>query len=324
MNYVEQLLEKRGKRDLFSRQDIEEFQALVMPVDTNISIDSVILSDENKLKIEQFLVEQANKEELSRYKLSPMNRILMYGASGTGKTYLSKALSNHIGYDMLYIDIAASLSDGTVAKNISNIFRLGNALGNCIIFFDEADSIAWNRDSGNPDSGVVRRATNSLFQNLDQMNKSNVFISATNMLHRLDLAFERRFDMKMEFKRPTDIHGAIQKFVYPEFELLDDVDTEKRGIIERLALSSPKLSFYEIQIIVERIMKKAVIDRTFTVRTSEIYTELARAERIKIYFSMGEDSEEETEGTEQVGSQKTAAITAYNIDDAYDKYSEAF
>lgn len=61
------------------------YNRLIMPVDTNITLDSVILSDENKQKIKDFLRELA-------YRDKPMNRILMYGASGCGKTYLSKAL----------------------------------------------------------------------------------------------------------------------------------------------------------------------------------------------------------------------------------------
>lgn len=68
------------------------YNRLIMPVDTNITLDSVILSDENKQKIKDFLRELAYRDKLYEYGLEPMNRILMYGASGCGKTYLSKAL----------------------------------------------------------------------------------------------------------------------------------------------------------------------------------------------------------------------------------------
>ena len=85
-----------------SRNDLPEeyreiWDNLLMPVDTNIKLESVILTDENKQKIKDFIKETEYRDTLYEYGLEPANRILMYGASGTGKTYLSKALSNHLG-----------------------------------------------------------------------------------------------------------------------------------------------------------------------------------------------------------------------------------
>lgn len=284
MRYIEHILEERGLLGEVSKADLEEYNSLIMQVDTSIDINSVILSEENKSKLKEFLNEQDNRERLIRYNLYPMNRLLFYGASGTGKTFLTKALSNYMGYTMLYIDIAKSLSDNTVALNISNIFKLASILKNCIIFLDEADSIAWNRDSNNTDSGTIRRATNSLFQHLDQMDSSNVFISATNMLHRLDLAFERRFDMKFEFRQPDNVETAINKFLHKEFILKEDISKDKKDIILRRVQDSIKLSYYEIQCIVERAMKKAILNNTLEVKASDIYNDLARTERIRIYI----------------------------------------
>lgn len=278
------LIESRSLTGYFTEQELYDFEGLVMPVDTSISIDSVILSEDNKEKLKEFLAEQDCRGKLIAHKLYPMNRLLFYGASGTGKTLLAKALSNYLGYAMLYIDIAQTLSDKSVAKNISNIFKLADALGRCIVFFDEVDSIAWNRDSSTPDGDVARRATNSLFQYLDQMNPENIFISATNMLHRLDPAFERRFNMKFEFRRPNNLEYAINKFLFDGFHIIDDVDPDRKNIIIKRAEASPKLSYYEIQGIVERAMKKSVMKDTYDVPASVIYDDIARTERIKMYF----------------------------------------
>lgn len=265
------------------------YNSLIMDVDTNIDITSVILSDENKSKIEEFITEYSFKDKFSEYGLEPMNRLLMYGASGTGKTYLSKALANHLGFTMLYVDIAKSLSEGNISMNISNIFKLANYIKNCIVFFDEADSVAWNRGSGDAEGGTVRRATNSIFQHLDQMDTSNIFISATNLLFRLDPAFERRFNMKMEFKRPElDLVEAIRKFLFSKFKLNDNVDSTIKDIVER----RNKLSYYEIQGIVERSMKKSIMAGTNVVNTADIYNDIAVAMRIKIKFKTDVDSEE--------------------------------
>jgi len=266
----------------------ERLKELLMYVDTNIKLEDVILSEENQLKIQQFIKENKFKEKLFKYRLQPMNRLLFYGDSGCGKTFLAKALSNHLNYKMLYIDIAKSLSDGSVAKNISDIFEISNSLGNCVIFLDECDSIAWNRDSTNSDGGVVRRATNSLFQQLDQMNKTNVFISATNMLHRLDPAFERRFNEKLSFRRPAiNVLELSKRFIYPEFTVIDDANSTIKSMVN----GKNRLSFYEIEDIMKKAMKRAVLNDSLQIRTSELYKDIASAMNIKVAFNTGIEGE---------------------------------
>jgi SpoVK/Ycf46/Vps4 family AAA+-type ATPase len=147
----------------------EIYRELIMPVDTNIKLSSVILSEMNKERIRDFVLEMKNSEKLARFGLKPMNRLLFYGASGCGKTFLGKALCNHLGYTMLYVDIARALSQGNVAMNLTNVFKIANSGGDYMVFLEECDSIAWNRDSKDAEGGVIRRATNSLFQMMDQM-----------------------------------------------------------------------------------------------------------------------------------------------------------
>ena len=280
-----------------SREDLPEnlreiWDNLLMPVDTNIALDDVILSPENQQKIQGFIKETTYRDKLLEYGLEPANRILMYGASGTGKTYLSKALSNHLGYTMLYVDIAKALTDDSVARNISDVFTLANYIKHCIIFFDECDAIAWNRDSNNSDTGTIRRATNSIFQYLDQMDHTNIFISCTNMLQRLDAAFERRFNLKMEFRRPSlDLDECIKHFLYKKFTLDDDVNEDKRGIVKRRAKENVKLSYYEIQELVKKAMKRSILNDTNVVKTSDIYNDFALAMNIKIAFGTEDDKE---------------------------------
>lgn len=265
-------------------EDLRQYwNELLMPVDTDIRLQSVILSQENKDKIHTFIEENTHRKQIIEYGLHPMNRILMYGASGTGKTYLSKALCNHLGYTMMYVDIADSLSKGNVADNISHIFEVANYLKRCMIFLDECDSVAWSRDAKSTDGGDIRRATNSIFQQLDQMSPDNIFVSATNMLHRIDPAFERRFDLKMQFKRPdTDLLETVRHFILPKFKLSDDADKTLYEILQRRVKQNTKLSYYEIQCIVERAMKKAIINNTNIVKTSDIYADFQRTMGIKI------------------------------------------
>lgn len=287
---------KANKQDL-PKEYQELWDELIMDVDTNISFDSVILSEENKNKYQQFIKEYEYRDRLISYGLEPANRLLLYGASGTGKTFSLKALSNLLDITMIYVDIAKSLSEGNVARNISNIFKLGNYIAEhyngALVFLDECDAVAWNRDANvSAESGNLRRATNSIFQGMDQMHSSIVFASATNMLHRLDAAFERRFNTKMSFRRPnSDLDEDIKHFLFPKFILNDDVDETVREIVKRRAKQNAKLSYYEIEELVKRAMKNAVLNDTNIVNTSEVYRSLAENMNFKIKAGTATDPE---------------------------------
>lgn len=271
----------------------KEYKELIMPVNTNISLNSVILSTENKEKIKSFLAETKARDLFRQHGLEPMNRILMYGDSGTGKTYLSKALTNYLGYTMFYVDIAKALAEKTVAQNIAKVFTLSNDVGNSVLFFDECDGIAWARDRISADGDTARIATNSLFQYLDQMNPTNIVIGATNMLHRLDPAFERRFNLKMEFRKPVGaLEPTIRKFLFKEFKFVKDMDDEDRKSMDRRV--SSKLSYFEIQGAVERAMKDTLLrhDVNLEVRETAVYNILASIAQIKNRF--GTDISDET------------------------------
>lgn len=274
--------------------DNTDASKLLMKVDTNIKLESVILSDENKEKISNFLNEIEHRKLFIEYGLHPMNKLLFYGASGTGKTLLAKALSNTMNYKMLYIDIARALSNASVAINMVNIFELAEKLKNCIIFLDECDSITMSRyNSDYNDTAEVRRATDSLFQLLDQMSTENVFIAATNLLFKIDPAFERRMDLKLEFKRPNmNIKDVINFFLLPKFTCKDDVDPTIENIVSRRAKENSKLSYYELQVLVERAMKRALINGTNIVHTSDIYNDLAISMKVKILFGTQDDPKE--------------------------------
>ena len=160
-----------------------------------------------------------------------MNRILMFGDSGTGKTYLTKALTNALGYQMLYVDIARAIASGNPAKNIADIFTIAE-YGDFVIFLDEADSIAWSRDADDAEGGDIRRATNTIFQHMDQMSSRIIVVAATNMVNRLDPAFRRRFNLELRFERPEkNFKEIVSRFLFPGFTLdldMDDQITERR------------------------------------------------------------------------------------------------
>lgn len=254
---------------------------------SKLTIDSVILSPVNKKLVDDFLEETMFKEKYVKYGLKPCNRILNSGASGTGKTFLTKCLAAHLGYELLAIDINNALDSGNAAQAIERVFELGNHLGKCIIFLDECDVIATNReDKSRPLKPGTREAINGIFQLLDRMNPECIFVACTNLLTDLDVAFVRRFadGIKLQFERPKldNLEEAIEKFMHPAFTMEHDMDAEIKAIVLDYARNYTGLSYDEIQTWVERAEKIAIRRDSEEIRESEIYSFFMNSLRIKV------------------------------------------
>jgi AAA+ superfamily predicted ATPase len=268
-------------------EDLDTYNELTMEADLNVRMSQVVLSDINTRKYKEFINDLNNRDRLRQYGLEPMTRILSYGASGTGKTLSAKALANELNYTMLMIDIAKALAQGNASSSISRVFTLANKMKYCVIFFDEVDAIAWNRDQSSGETGDVRRATNSLFQYLDQIDKTNLFIACTNMLKRLDAAFVRRFDLRLEFTKPElEPVEALLKFVRPEFTVVDDRGdgeiTQQVNTVVKGRMSSVSVSYAAIENIAKREMKRAVLNGSMQVYVSEMLLKLC--DELGVYF----------------------------------------
>jgi SpoVK/Ycf46/Vps4 family AAA+-type ATPase len=277
------------------------YESYIMPVDLNIEFDQVILSQENRDKYMRLIKETEYAERLVEFGLKPTNRAILYGASGTGKTFSLKALANYLGYTMLYVDIGEALSSGEVSKHIKDIFRLADAISHCIIFFDECDSIAIARENNQgSDAGTMRRATNTIFQCLDQMSYKNIFVAASNLESALDAAFMRRFQIKMEFRKPDmDLKSSVMHFLYPKFTMIDDVDVRLETIINKRAAQNARLSYYEIEEIVYRVMKDAVLADSEEVHMQDVFLELAKSMNVRLKFmDTSDESEKQSKAME--------------------------
>ena len=126
---------------------------------------------------------------------------------------------------------------------------------------------------------------------MDRMNDRNTVICAsTNLLTSCDPAFERRWNMKMEFRRPKlSLKNDIRKFAhkFKGFRIIDDVDKDFEHIIQ----NRTSMSYYELEMLVNNGLKRAVIDGTYEVSMKSIFEEIGHHMRIK--YTLGTDKEDE-------------------------------
>ena len=189
-------------------------------------------------QIRQELVEAVewplkNPEGFKRLGIKPPRGILLYGAPGTGKTLIAKAVANEAEANFISIKGPELLSKwvGESEKAVREIFKKARQVSPSIIFFDEVDAIAPKRGAS-ADNNVTERVVNQLLTEMDGLEelKDVVVIAATNRPDMVDTALLRpgRFDRVILVGIPdTKTRLEILK-IHTKYSPLDNtVDLEK-------------------------------------------------------------------------------------------------
>ena len=149
-------------------------------------------------------------EYFKRLGIRPPRGILIYGAPGTGKTLLAKAVANESDANFISVKGAELLSKwvGESEKAVRKIFQKARQTSPTIIFFDEIDAIAPRRGVSS-DSQVTERVVNQLLTEMDGLQELGevIIIGATNRPDILDTALLRpgRFDRIIQAPAPDTL-----------------------------------------------------------------------------------------------------------------------
>ena len=164
----------------------------------------------------------------------PPTGVLLHGPPGTGKTLLARAIAGESGVN--FIEVAGpELLDryvGESEKAVRDLFDRARQAAPAIVFFDEIDAIATDRDGvGGDGSGVGDRVVSQLLTELDRAsdNPNLVVLAATNRRDALDPALLRPGRLETHIRVPEPDRDARLKILEVHTRakpLVDGVDIE--------------------------------------------------------------------------------------------------
>ena len=168
--------------------------------------------------------------------------ILFSGPPGTGKTLTAAACADFLGLKLGVVrpEGVVDLFVGETEKNVSRVFQEAKK-ENCLLFFDECDSLFQSRYSGR--TAVDRtenRSVNILLREIERSFEGAVIL-ATNRVFDLDEALERRISLKLSFPVPdAGARAAIWRGFFPAQAPLDP-QVEFRALAQEFELSGGEI-----------------------------------------------------------------------------------
>jgi hypothetical protein len=165
----------------------------------------------------------------------PPRGVLLYGPPGTGKTLLARALAHEAGARFLHVRASDVVSKwyGEAEKRMQSAFDRARAEAPTVMFFDEIDALARNRELAHE---ATHRIVSTFLENMDGLREVEgvIVLAATNRPEAVDEALLRpgRFDRLVEVPLPgrddrraifrVHMRRAERKARRPIFAELDD------------------------------------------------------------------------------------------------------
>jgi AAA+ superfamily predicted ATPase len=198
---------------------------------------------------------------------------LIAGRIGTGKTFVVQCWAGELGIPCVVFKNFRDRWVGATESNLEKIFAVLRALGQVVVFVDEADQAAGRRESGDGDSGLSGRVNSMLAKEMsDTRNRGRiiwVFATSRPDLLEVDLKRQGRLDVHIPLFPPETVEerralllAIARKLKFPLSEAdlppLDDVGGlgghELEGVLVRA------LRIHELAEPPKRLLKEVLAD----------------------------------------------------------------
>ena len=201
------------------------------PNKDKVKFSDVAGSVEEKEELQEIVDFLKNPKKYQQLGAKIPKGVLLYGAPGTGKTLLARAVAGEAGVKFFYISGSdfVEMLVGVGASRVRSLFSDAKKEAPAVVFIDEIDAVGRKRGAGLGGGQDEREQTlNQILVEMDgfDVNSNVIVMAATNRVDVLDPALLRpgRFDRRIMVNMPdADEREAILKIHARKKPLAKDV-----------------------------------------------------------------------------------------------------
>jgi len=235
-------------------------------IDAKTTLQDVVIDSKTRETLEVILKQMDKKVHnlLKQWGIKNSKKIeakiMFYGYPGTGKTMTAVSFAKSLKRPILSLDCSKVLSMyvGESEKNVRKIFDEFKEIASKsktepILLLNEADQFLSSRTTNATSSAdKMHNQMQNIF--LEQIERfDGILIATTNLLETIDSAFSRRFNYKVEFKKPN----KAQRLELWEKMLPKNAEYEKDFDINKL--TNYELTGGQINLIIKNTAYKIAI-----------------------------------------------------------------
>jgi len=172
------------------------------------TLKDVMLRPASRKALEALIDETRHGAYLASKGIRRRSKLLFVGPPGCGKSFTAQAIANELElpHYIVRFDAVIGAYLGQTAIHLRELFRFASS-NPSVLLFDEIDALGKQR--GNPlDVGELDRIVIALMQELELSETRGLIVATSNLPQNLDRALWRRFDLILEFPKPTRLELA--------------------------------------------------------------------------------------------------------------------
>ncbi|RCH78595.1 Vacuolar protein sorting-associated protein 4, partial [Rhizopus stolonifer] len=183
----------------------ESLTSAILTEKPNVKWDDVAGLEGAKEALKEAVILPIKFPHLFTGQRKPWRGILLYGPSGTGKSFLAKAVATEANSTFFSVSSSDLVSKwlGESERLVKQLFQMARENKPSIVFIDEIDSLCSTRGEG--ESEAARRIKTEFLVQMNGVGNDMdgvLVLGATNIPWQLDSAIRRRFEKRIYIPLP--------------------------------------------------------------------------------------------------------------------------